>query len=67
MSTSRIMTTITFSILVNICVNGSDRSSNTTTIAVVSVGINVKFITTISLFVLVLGARTNAANSTIIT
>ena len=37
MSTNPIMTTITISIFGNVCVNSSDRSSTTTTIAVVMV------------------------------
>ena len=45
MSTNPIMTTITISILANICVNSSDRSSTTTIIIVAMVGINIKLIT----------------------
>ena len=43
MSTNPIMTTIIISIVANVCVNSSDRSS--TTIVVVMVSINVKLIT----------------------
>ena len=46
MSTNPILTAITVSIITNICVNSSDRSSTTTTITVVMVGINIKFIPT---------------------
>ena len=45
-STNPIITTITISIITNICVNSSDRSSTTTTIIVIMVGINIKLITT---------------------
>ena len=44
MSTNQIMTTIIVSILANVCVNRSDRSSATATIVVVMVSINIKFI-----------------------
>ena len=46
MSSDPSMTTITISIITHICVNSSDRSSATTTITVVMVGINIKFVTT---------------------
>ena len=45
MSTNPIMTTIIISIIANVCVNSSDRSSTTTTMVVVVVSINIKFIT----------------------
>ena len=39
------MTTIIISIIANVSVNSSDRSSTTTTIVVAMVSINIKFIT----------------------
>ena len=45
MSTNPIMTTIIISIIANVCVHSSDRSSTTATIVVVMVSINIKFIT----------------------
>ena len=44
MSTNPIMTTISVSIIANVCVNRSDRSSTTRTIVVAMVSINIKFI-----------------------
>ena len=45
-STNPIVTTSTTSIISNICVNSSDRSSAITTIAVAMVGIKIQFTTT---------------------
>ena len=45
MSTNPIMSTIPISIIANVCVNSSDRSSTATTIVVIMVSINIKFIT----------------------
>ena len=45
MSTNPIMTTIVISIIANVCVSHSDRSSTTAFIVVVMVGINIKFVT----------------------
>ena len=45
MSTNPIMTTVIVSIIANVCVNSSARSSTTTTIVVVMVSINIKFST----------------------
>ena len=45
MSTNPILTAIVISIVANVCVNSSDRSSTTTTIVVVMVSINIKFST----------------------
>ena len=45
MSTHPIMTTIIISIVANVCVNSSDRSSTTTTIVVVIVSISIKLST----------------------
>ena len=56
------MTTITISIITNICVNSSDRSSTTTTIVVVIVGIKTSSLPQI--IVLRTSARTNAASCT---
>ena len=39
------MTTIVISIIANVCVNSSDRSSTSTTIGVGMVSINIKFST----------------------
>ena len=45
MSINPIMTTIMISIIANVCVNSSDRSSTTATIVVVMNSINIKFTT----------------------
>ena len=45
MNTNPIMTATIISMIANVCVNTSDRSSTTTTIVVVIVSINIKFIT----------------------
>ena len=45
MSANPVMTTTVVSIIANVCVNSSDRSSTTATIVVVMVSINLKFIT----------------------
>ena len=45
MSTNPIMTTVVISKIANVCVNSSARSSNTATIVVVMVSINIKFST----------------------
>ena len=45
MSTNPIMTTMSISIIANVCVNSSGRSSTTTIIVVGMVGINIKFST----------------------
>ena len=45
MSANPTMTTIIISIIANVCVNNSDRSSTTATIVVVLVSINIKLIT----------------------
>ena len=43
MSANPIMVIIIVSIIANVCVNSSDRSSTTTTIVVGMAGINIKF------------------------
>ena len=45
MRTNPTMTTLIISIVANVCVNSSDRSSTTTATVVVVVSINIRFIT----------------------